>query len=71
VDAQHPNTVALLAGPLTLFAINSPDSSFSRAQLLKASQRGRDWRVESAAAPVSFRTFPDIRDEDYRLYHKV
>ncbi len=71
VDAQHPNTVALLAGPLTLFAVNSPDSSFSRAQLLKASQRGRDWRVESAAAPVSFRTFPDIRDEDYRLYHKV
>ena len=74
VDAQHKNTVALMCGPLALFAINSPQSRFTRAQLLQASQRnqaGREWRVQSAAAPVSFRTFPDIRDEQYRLYHEV
>lgn len=74
VDAQHPNTVALLAGPLTLLAINAPESRFTRAQLLRASQQGkagRAWRVESAVAPVAFRAFPDIRDEEYRLYHEV
>ncbi len=74
VDAQHPNTVALLFGPLALFAINSPNSRFTRAQLLKASREaaaGRAWQVQSAAAPVSFRAFPDIRDEQYRLYHEV
>lgn len=74
VDAQHPNTVALLFGPLALFAINSPHSAFTRAQLLKASRQseaGHEWQVQSAAAPVSFRAFPDIRDEQYRLYHEV
>jgi len=74
VDAQHPNTVALLSGPLALFAINAPHSRFTRSQLLQASQQAqatREWRVQSAAAPVSFRPFPDIRDEQYRLYHEV
>jgi len=74
VDAEHPNTVALLFGPLALFAVNSPQSRFTRAQLLKPSQQahaGREWRVQSAAAPVAFRAFPDIRDEQYRLYHEV
>lgn len=74
VDAEHPKTVALLFGPLALLAINAPQSRFTRAQLLNASQQGsagRTWRVESAAAPVSFRAFPDVRDEQYRLYHDV
>jgi hypothetical protein len=74
VDAQHPNTVALLFGPLALFAINSRQSRFTRTQLLQASRQtkaGRGWHVQSAAAPVSFRAFPDIRDEQYRLYHVV
>ncbi len=74
VDAQHPNTVALLCGPLTLFGINSPDSRFTRAQLLAARQMGQgseQWRAESAVAPVSFQPFVPIRDQRYRLYHEV
>jgi uncharacterized protein len=71
VDAQHPNTVALLSGPLALFGINSPESRFTQAQLLAAQQRGSSWSVASAEAPVSFKAFSDIRHEDYRLYHDV
>lgn len=74
VDAQHPNTVALLCGPLTLFGINSPQSRFTRAQLLAARQMASgspQWRVESAVAPVSFLPFSDIEDQAYRLYHEV
>lgn len=74
VDPQHPNTVALLSGPLSLFAINAPQSRFTRAQLLQAAHQGsagREWRVDSAAAPVTFRAFPGIRDQEYRLYHDV
>jgi DUF1680 family protein len=74
VDAQHPNTVALLCGPLTLFGINSPDSRFTRAQLLGARQMGQgseQWRAQSAVAPVSFQPFVPIRDQRYRLYHEV
>ncbi|HEV2325443.1 MAG TPA: beta-L-arabinofuranosidase domain-containing protein [Terracidiphilus sp.] len=71
VDAQHPNTVALLFGPLTLFALNSPGSRFTRPQLLAAELKDRSWIANSAAAPVSFKAFPDVRHEEYRLYHEV
>ncbi|MGH9621391.1 MAG: beta-L-arabinofuranosidase domain-containing protein, partial [Bryobacteraceae bacterium] len=71
VDKQHPNTVALLCGPLTLFALNSPRSRFTKSQLLAAKQEGSLWKVQSATAPVSFRSFPEIRDQRYRLYHEV
>lgn len=71
VDAEHPNTIALMSGPLTLFALNSEGSQFTRAQLLRAKQAGRVWTAESAAAPVSFKSFPEIANEEYRLYHDV
>ncbi|HEY6444972.1 MAG TPA: beta-L-arabinofuranosidase domain-containing protein [Acidobacteriaceae bacterium] len=71
VDHEHPNTVALMAGPLALFALNSEDSRFTRAQLLAASQNGSLWTVASATTPVSFKAFPDVRHEEYRLYHEV
>ena len=74
VDAQHANTVALLCGPLTLFGINSPESRFTRAQLLAARQMGpgsERWQVQSAVAPVTFLPFVHIRNQEYRLYHEV
>lgn len=71
VDPQHPNTVALLAGPLTLFALNSPESRFTRKQLLAAKHEGSVWTADSVATPVSFKAFADIRNEQYRLYHIV
>jgi DUF1680 family protein len=71
VDPQHQDIVALVFGPLALFAINSPQSRFTRAQFLQAKQSGRNWRVNSATTPVSFRSFSDIRDEQYRLYHQI
>lgn len=71
VDPEHPNTVALLAGPLALFGVNSPESRFTRAQLLASRQSGSSWTVDSATAPVTFKAFPDIRNEEYRLYHEV
>jgi DUF1680 family protein len=71
VDPQHPQTVALLSGPLTLFAVNTLDSQFTRAQLMAAAQQGSGWKVQSATGPVTFLSFADIHDEKYRLYHDV
>ncbi len=74
IDPQHPNNVALLSGPVTLFAIDSLGSNFNRAQLLAARQKDSkspDWRVQSATQGVTFRPFPVIKDEKYRLYHDV
>jgi hypothetical protein len=60
-----------MRGPLTLFAINAPASKFTRAQLLAAQQSfgQRAWKVTPAT--VTFRAFPDIRDEWNRLHHDV
>jgi DUF1680 family protein len=74
VDSQHPNTLALLSGPLALFSVNSPESRFTRAQLLAAERQGSEssqWRVQSAAAPVTLMPFAEIEDQQYRLYHEV
>ncbi|HEX4008064.1 MAG TPA: beta-L-arabinofuranosidase domain-containing protein [Acidobacteriaceae bacterium] len=74
VDPQHPQVLALLAGPLALFAVEAPDAQFTRAQLLAAAQSSTgasEWKVKSAGGPVGFRSFPAIDDEKYRLYHEV
>lgn len=75
VDPQHANNVALVRGPLCLFAIAPAAGSFSRAQLLAAAQNGSastDWTVRSAGGPVTFRAFAAIHQgEPYRLYHQL
>lgn len=74
VDAQHPQTQALMAGPLALFAIGTPDGRFTRAQLMAARQRSAgssEWVVESGTGTVTFKTFPRIEEERYRLYQEV
>jgi hypothetical protein len=74
IDLQHPQVRALLAGPVALFAVDSLESRFTPAQLLAAQQRSAgstDWQVEAATGTVTFRSFPAIGDEKYRLYHEV
>jgi len=39
--------------------------------LQAARQMGRSWIAASATTPVSFKAFPDVRHEEYRLYHDV
>lgn len=75
IDPRHQQTVALLRGPLVLFAIAAipeTSSSFTRAQLLAAKRSGpQSWRVESANRSVSFLPFTMIGDEQYSTYVKV
>lgn len=74
VDAQDPQIVALVRGPVALFAVGTLPSTFSRAQLLAASATGSasgDWSVQGDAGKVTFRPFYGISDESYRLYQKT
>ncbi|HET9088183.1 MAG TPA: beta-L-arabinofuranosidase domain-containing protein [Acidobacteriaceae bacterium] len=71
VDTRHPNTVALLNGPLALFATGAFDTRFSRAQLLAAKRLGSAWKIMSNARPVTFVSFSALRNQKYRLYHEV
>ena len=74
VDPETPNTVALVRGPLALFATGSPAGKITRAQLLAASaasQSSEDWSVSTDSDKWTFRPFTAIGDESYRLYQKV
>ena len=71
VDAQHPDTVALVAGPLalmTLFADSPPPST--RRALLAAEPESPGSRSWSAGA-LTLKSFPDIKDEQYTTYLRV
>ncbi len=74
VDPQHPNTLALLQGPLTLFAIGDQASPVTRAQLLSAKQTATgssEWKIASDRGAMRLKAFPAIQNEKYRLYHEV
>jgi len=75
VDANHPNLVALLRGPLVLFAIADSQPSFSRNELLRAKPANNaagDWLATSTdGSAVTMRPFMNIDKESYSTYVKV
>jgi DUF1680 family protein len=69
IDPQHPQTVALLCGPLVLFAISETAPSVTRQQLLAAKKSGlQSWTVETAAGPMTLLPFIAIADQQYSTY---
>jgi uncharacterized protein len=74
IDAGRPDTVALLAGPLVLFAVTSDGAPprATREQLLAATQTGkRAWAVRGATASTTFLPFVAIDQEHYCTYLRV
>jgi uncharacterized protein len=69
IDARHANTVALLCGPLVLFAITDSKPVVTREQLLSATKVGeRSWRAATSGAPLKLMPFTSIADEEYSTY---
>jgi len=78
VDAEHPDTVALLAGPLVLMRIDdnggTSPPTLSRSALLSAERiRGdrRQWNIAHDSRNVSLRAFGDIDAQRYSVYQDV
>jgi len=75
VDANHPNLVALLRGPLVLFAIADSQPAFSRNELLQAkptSNSTGDWTANSTdGSLITMRPFINIDKENYSTYVTV
>jgi DUF1680 family protein len=74
IDAQHLNTVALLHGPVALFAVEPGNKPLTKAQLMAAQRVGTessDWVVAADEGKVRFKPFPAITNEHYRLYHEL
>jgi DUF1680 family protein len=74
VDDQNPNTVALLRGPLALFAVGDIPARITRKQLMAATvvaQSSDDWSAKTENGMLTLRPFAAIMSENYRLYQRV
>lgn len=74
-DPQHPDTVALLSGPLVLMSVSQQlPGQLHRATLLKATRPGRSshtWTAASDDGALTLKTFMDIQDDQYTTYLRV
>lgn len=69
IDAQHPQTVALLCGPLVLFAITDDLPAVTARQLLAARKIGpQSWQAETAGGTLNLMPFTAIADQQYSTY---
>jgi uncharacterized protein len=74
LDSNHPNLVALMRGPVTLFAILPAPETFTKKSLLSAqrvSTTSNDWLVSTGAEPIRMKPFTVITNEHYRLYQQT
>jgi DUF1680 family protein len=72
IDRQHSDTVALVSGPLVLFAITDSAPAVTREQLLAATKSGQtSWRVATSGAPLKMLPFTSISDQQYSTYLRV
>ena len=72
IDARHPETVALLAGPIVLFAITDSQPELTRAQLLAVKKMVPEvWHVETASGVMRMMPFTAIDNQQYLTYLRV
>jgi uncharacterized protein len=71
IDPEHPNTVALVHGPLVLFPLtNEGPLTVSREQLIGAKQipDQNAWQIDSAKGKLTLLPFTSIEDQSYTTY---
>jgi DUF1680 family protein len=72
IDPQHPQTVALLCGPLVLFAITDVAPVVTAQQLLAARKTGpQQWQAKTAGGLLNLLPFTAIADQQYSTYLTV
>ena len=72
IDPRHADTVALMSGPLVLFALANSNPTVTRSQLLAAKKMGgKSWQVESPRGSIEMLPFTEICDQQYTTYLRV
>jgi DUF1680 family protein len=76
IDVHHPDTVALLRGPLVLMVVkaeqNSPPPLVTREELLSPARVSqREWRVNTSTGAVRLLPFTSIGELPYTTYLKL
>ena len=73
IDDRHPATVALLYGPVALFAIQPGAQTITQKQLLAAQRMGNSsaWEIATDSGKIRMLTYSEIKEQTYRLYHQT
>jgi DUF1680 family protein len=74
VDEKHPDLLAILQGPLALFAVGNRFLPFTRSELLSARQSSAgsaEWHISSGDGVQLFKPYFAINSETTRLYQPV
>jgi hypothetical protein len=73
VDDHHPQLVALLYGPVALFAIEPGSQTITQKQLLAAQRTGSSsaWEVATDSSKIRMLPYPAITNESYRFYQQI
>jgi DUF1680 family protein len=74
LDALHPNLVALLHGPVALFAMEPGSRRITKQQMLRATRTGAssaDWEVATDQGKLLMKPYVAIDTEHYRLYQET
>lgn len=74
IEQQDRNNVALMHGPIALFAVGDIPEGITRQNLLAAnpvSQSSSDWTMKTDKGALTLRPFSAIMSERYRLYNRV
>ena len=72
IDAAHPEVVALLQGPLVLFAKTEEQPVLTRKQVLGARRSaGAEWVIDMDRAPLRLVPFTEVGDAAYTTYLKL
>ncbi|HVZ30574.1 MAG TPA: beta-L-arabinofuranosidase domain-containing protein [Asticcacaulis sp.] len=71
VDEQHPNRLAVVQGPLALFATGDRMVPYSRAELARVAQTApgsAEWALTTDAGTQAFKPYFAVGNEAIRLY---
>jgi DUF1680 family protein len=72
IDAAHPEVVALMQGPLVLFAKTEEQPALTREQALGARRSaGAEWVIDTGEETLSLVPFTEIGDAAYTTYLKL
>ena len=72
INNKHPDVVALLSGPLVLFAVNDSAPKITRGQLLAAKKIApASWQAKTASGSLTLLPFTSIDAERYSTYLKL
>jgi DUF1680 family protein len=72
IDSDHPEVVALMQGPLVLFAKTENQPGMTREQVLGARRSaGAEWVIDTDQGPLSLVPFTEVGDAAYTTYLKL